>query len=222
MAQNLAPMKRNRFVNSCVSELEQEDRDRILSYRDVPLKSLEDAVRSIIRFVPHVMDYAGTAKRLCRQDTELTIDESAAVYLYTMANTFYERLNAALRAQNPDALKPWFPYLKLFLTAVEKLPSRPATVWRGVAGVIGSGFDEKDEHTWFSPSSCTSKVDVAGMFAGIIGTLFCIKAIYAKDIAKYSANHSEEEYLLMPGTHLRVNGRRVDPNGVSIVDLDEW
>jgi hypothetical protein len=186
--------------------------------------SLEEAVKSIVPFVPHVMINANTAKERCRQNTPLTINESAAIYLYTMLEPecfFYDRLNKACRTGNPYALEPWFPFLKLFITALRKLPSCSTTMWRGVGDITGSDFLEYDVHTWWSVNSCSSRVNVAGIFAGETGTLFCINAIYAKDITAYAANQDEEEFVLMPGTFLRVK-RMDEENGRCIVLLEEW
>ena len=222
MAEKITRIESNRFVNICVSELEQEDRDRVVGYQDLPVTSLEEVVESITEFVPCLRDYVDTAKQFCRHNTELTPNESAAVYLYTMISPFYKKLNEVLRAQNPYAIKPWLAYLQLFFTAVEKIHSCSATVWRGVHGIIDSGFNEGEVHTWFSVNSCTRNVDVAGMFGAEIGTLFCIETIHAKDITMYSANQCEEEVLLLPGIRLRVKGKRSDLNGVPILHLQEW
>jgi hypothetical protein len=222
MAQPMMPIGRNRFGNSVISEFHQTNHNPISGYQDLPLMSLEEAVQSIVPFVPHVMNYADTAKKFCRQNTTLSRNESAAIYLYTMPKPFYENLNKTFRAENPHALKPWFAFLKLLITALSKLPSRPTTVWRGVGGNIGSVFAENDVHTWRSINSCSSYVNVAGMFAGGTGILFCINAIHGKDITAYSVNQSEEEIILMPGTRLRVKSTQSEPNRLSIVHLEEW
>ena len=214
--------RRNRFLNDNLLELHEANRNPISGYRDLPLISLEQAVQTIIPFVPHVLDYANTAKINCRQNTSLTIDESAAIYLYTMPKPFYETLNKTFRALNPHALEPWFAFLKLFITALRKLSSCPTTVWRGVWGNFGSDFAADNVHTWWSVNSCSSCVDAAACFAGETGTLFYIHTIHAKDIAAYSANQSEEEIILMPGTRLRVKSALAVPNGLSIVHLEEW
>ncbi len=73
----------------------------------------------------------------------LTQDESGAIYLYTMQfhdePSLYILLNKSLRAENREQLKPWFPFLKLFVTALHKLPSQNKTVWRGVRDVKDRG-----------------------------------------------------------------------------------
>ena len=57
---------------------------------------------------------------------QLSQDESASIHLYTMEwkereNSLYAVLNRTLRLANRSKLKPWFRYLKLFLTGVFKL-----------------------------------------------------------------------------------------------------
>jgi hypothetical protein len=219
----MTPTKSNRFVNSDISELQQANRTPISGYKAVPVMSLEEAVESIVPFVPHVKNYAVKAKDRCRQNTPLTKDESAAIYLYTMNTPFYPTLNKMLRAENSQALEPWFAFLKLFITAIDKLPSSPTTVWRGVADNIhGSNFDEDDVHTWWSINSCSLKVDVARDFQGPRGTLLCIKTINGKNITEYSALQHDDEVVLMPGTCLRIKSRSLEPSGRSIVHLEEW
>ena len=222
MAQQMTLTARNRFRNKDILELQEINRRPISDYRHVPTMSLEEAVEGIVPFISDVKSCANVAKERCTQNTTLTINESAAIYLYTKYKHIFEKLNKTLRAENPYALEPWFPYLKLFLTAVGKLPSRLTTVWRGVGSNIGRGFERNVVHTWWSMNSCSSYLNVAGIFAGDTGTLFCINALHGKDISAYSAYPQEEEIVLMPGTCLRVKGMLTESNGRSIVHLDEW
>src|SRR5438128_396994 len=107
--------KKNGFVYSGISESQDENYSPIYGYRDLCITSLEDAVKYITLYVPGAEAYASQAKRNCYTgNTELTPDESAAIYLYTMpdAYPFHNQLNDRLRAENRDALKPWFPFLK--------------------------------------------------------------------------------------------------------------
>ena len=77
----------NRFVDASIQELQQVNRNLILGCKDVPLMSLEEAVEAIVEFHSTVADDAKKAKESCRQNTILTINESAAIYLYTMNKT---------------------------------------------------------------------------------------------------------------------------------------
>ena len=62
----------------------------------------------------------------------LTEQEIAAVHFYTQEGPFYPALNAALRDADRAALKPFFPYLKLVITALHKLPRVRDSVYRGI------------------------------------------------------------------------------------------
>ncbi|CAF1281124.1 unnamed protein product [Adineta steineri] len=217
----MAFTRRGRFVDTYTSKRQQYDWNPISGYKDRDVKSLEEAVESIVPFVGNVMGYAAEAKQKCTKNTQLTINESAAIYLYTMDTLFYEKLNEALRYENPPALKPWFDFLKLFFIALAKLPSRSTTVWRGVANIIGSNFGKDHIFTWWNVTSCSSSARLAGIFASQQGTLFCINTSYGKDIAEYSWNKGEEEIILMPGTRLCVKDTTFDVNGFSVVHLKE-
>ena len=218
----MASTRRIRFVDDSIQELQQMNRKSLSGCESLPFMSLEEAVKTIADFQPTVTGDTKKAKELCRKNTILTLDESAAVYLYTMDRPFYQTLNQALRAENPQALGPWSAYLKLLITALRKLPSCSTTMWRGVAGDIGSGFSQNTIHTWDSITSCSSQINVAACFAGQKGILFCINAIHGKDITEYCEFQGESEIILMPGTCLRVKAAAPDINGLSVVHLDEW
>ena len=139
----MALARRIRFVNDSIDDFLQVNSNLISNYQHLPIVSLEQSVKRIVPFVPDVNNLVNRAIELCRKDPQLTINESAAIYLYTMGASFYKTLNSVLRAQNPQALEPWFMFLKLFISALEKLPSLPITVWRGITDNIrGSDFVE--------------------------------------------------------------------------------
>jgi hypothetical protein len=60
----------------------------------------------------------------------LTMDESAAITLYT-SQSIFRHLNRALRTKDLTTIQPWFAYLKIFHTAIQKLPSINKTYCRG-------------------------------------------------------------------------------------------
>jgi hypothetical protein len=217
MAQTTASIRSGRFVSNYNPELQQTDWNPICGYKDRKLKSLEEAVESIAesRLVENIREHAKKA-------TQLTVNESAAIYLYTMDTPLYETLNRVLRFENPPDLIPWFDFLKLFITAVEKLPSHKTTVWRGLAKVKASNFIEGQMFTWWNVNSCSMYVSVAAGFTCDMGVLFCINNIYSKDIRTYSARDEEEEVVLMPGTRLRVKDKTYDVHHVPVVHLEEW
>jgi hypothetical protein len=197
-------MANDRFVNNNLSELEDANRSPIFGYEDLPLLTLEEAVEKIIPPIDRLMDYIATAKKKYnRHSTLLTRDESAAIYLYSMPTPFFTRLNDTLRAENRHELKPWFAFLKLFITALENLPSTRKTVWRGVSGDFSSIFADGDLHIWWSVNSCSMDLKVVERYLANTGTVFAIDAVDAKDISAFSTFPEEQEIILMPGTRLR-------------------
>lgn len=216
-------MAKDRVVNNTFSELEEANHNPIFGYEDSPLLTLEEAVEKIIPLVPHLTDYVSTAKKKYNRHSDLlTRDESAAIYLYTMPTSFYSCLNETLRAKNRHALKKWFDFLKLFITALQKLPSTNGTVWRAVFGKVGSVFDDNNVHIWWSVNSCSIDLRTIQAYLGDNGTLFAIHVIDAKDITAFSAVPDEREVVLMPGTRLRAKCESLDfIDRLSVVHLEE-
>ncbi|CAF1329257.1 unnamed protein product [Adineta ricciae] len=205
MAQQTNNINFNRFINEQVCELRDANHSPIYGYQHLPILTLEQSVEKVLPIVPGLEYYITQAKEHCRKSsTDLTLDQSAAIYLYTMPISFFSKLNEDLRAKDRHALKPWFPFLKLFLTAVEKLSSLQITIWRGVNADATSSFLCDGEEIWWSINSCSKNTDIVGKYIGPKGTLFAISALEAKDISRYSAIPDEEEVILMPGTHLSV------------------
>jgi hypothetical protein len=201
-------MTNNRFVNNTLSELQKANRSSIFGFEHSPVLTLEEAVEKIIPSVSRVMDYVRTAKKKHNRHSDLlTRDESAAVYLYSMPTSFFSRLNDTLRAGNRYALKPWFAFLKLFITALGKLPSTKKVVWRGVYGDVGLVFANDDTNIWWSVNSCSKDLNVIWPFLDEKGTLFAIEAIHGKDISGFSAIPEDQEVVLMPGTYVRARSK---------------
>jgi hypothetical protein len=100
----------------------------IKGYEKEPLLSLEKACEPLLNILDELDENIIIAKKNCRQPADrLTPDESASIHLYTMEwdesnNSLYAVLNRTLRTPERQMLKPWFKYLKLFLTALFKLP----------------------------------------------------------------------------------------------------
>jgi hypothetical protein len=198
----------NRFINNNLPKLQEANHKAIIDYEDLPLLTLEEAVEKIIPFIPDVMDYVTTAKeKYNRHSTLLTRDESAAIYLYTMPTEFFSNLNRALRDPSRQVLKAWLHFLKLLITALKKLPSTKAIIWRGVNYDATSDFIDGEVYTCWYISSCSRNLDIAEKFLSKSGTLFAIDTIDAKDISMFSVVPEEQEVILMPGTRMRVKSR---------------
>ena len=197
-------MENRRFINNILPRLQDADRNLLFDYEPLPLLTLEEATENLSNRVPGVMAYVSTAKQKCRRDLKLlTWDESAAIYLYTMPIQFFSTLNIALRDPNRQSRRPWIPFLKLLITALERLPSTKATIWRGIAYDATSDFVDNSIYTWWSVTSCTTNVNRVQAYLDKSGTLFAIETAHGKDISTLSAVPDECEVVLMPATRVR-------------------
>ncbi|CAF0766295.1 unnamed protein product [Adineta steineri] len=205
MAEETIPTQKNGFVHHKILHLLDTSYSPIYGYQDLSITTLEEAVQAVILYVPNVEAYANQAKEKCKKNTELTLDESAAIYLYTMPTPFHLRLNEKLRAENIDELKPWFGFLKLFITGLGKISSRTITVWRGVVNDISNDFFQDAVQTWWTVNSCSEDPRVIQAYINMndgTGTVFAIETLHGKDVREYSAFPEEKEVILMPGTRL--------------------
>jgi hypothetical protein len=179
----------------------------VYGYRSEKLVSLEKSLELIESQIDQLSHYIKIAKKHCHFPSvhSLTKDQSAAVYIYTMEwgdTTLYRVLNNALRAKNRHGLKTWFPYLKLFDTALNLLPIVTGAVWRGVSLGIGNNFTENQLVTWWSVNSCSSSVNVIETFLGNgnNATLFLIEAVNGKKVSGYTEYEHEDEVILRMGS----------------------
>jgi hypothetical protein len=204
----------------------------VYGYHSQKLVSLEKALEDIVSQVEQLPRYIKVAKQWCHYPSEhgLTHDESAAIYIYTMEwdeTTLYRILNNALRVEDRRELKIWFPYLKLFDTALDKLPIVKENVWRGVPLDIGRTFTKDQRLTWWSVNSCSLSVDVIKKFLKNAknSTLFLIEAKNGKKISSYSNFENEDEIILTIGTELRVKSNSFESSGglhvVHLIEIDD-
>jgi hypothetical protein len=167
----------------------------------------------------------GSEKLASGKYPTMTVDEAAAIYLYTMPGEFYRTLNEALRKENAAQIGSLIKYIKLLLTALYKLPIEKHTLYRGLKFEEKERPDFKKEEVlvWWSFSSSTRLLDVTEQFlkptesepAGPRSN-FIIENVPCVNIEGLSHFPGESERLLLPGTMLKVlsvtaefdNGRR--------------
>jgi hypothetical protein len=191
-----------------------------------PLLPLRQALDPILSKIDRLDEFIIIAKAACHYPSEhgLNREESASIFLYTMdwgEKSLYRVFNAALRITDRSVLEPWYGYLKLFDTALKKLPSRHLTLWRGVTVNIEKNYKEGEELTWWSFSSCSSSLNVIKNFIGHASTLFLIDGENGKDISAYSNFPDEKEVILDLGTRFRVVSGELNLPALNIVHLAE-
>ncbi|CAF0895805.1 unnamed protein product [Adineta steineri] len=204
----------------------------IRGYEKMPLVSLEEAVTPLISILPEIQDYAYVAKQRCESvpPDGLTQDESASIMLYSMEwkphdECLYFTLNAILRTEDRRKLERWFSYLKLILTALEKLPSIRRHVFRGVNLDLSNQYTEGKTFVWWGFSSCTTSIGVLEneQFLDKTGqrTLFSIECDSGKDISRHSYYQSEKEVLLLAARQFIVVGCLHPALGLHMIQLKE-
>jgi hypothetical protein len=115
-------------------------RTPITDFEHTPLVTFEESIKPIAHFFDEIeIKTLMTQRGMTNLPDGLSIDESRSIHLYTMSFdsdlSLSQVLNKALRDEDHQSLKPWYPFLKLFLTGLSELPSEDMTVWCGVRNV---------------------------------------------------------------------------------------
>jgi hypothetical protein len=205
----------------------------IIGYAEEPLLSLVKACAPLTNIIHDLSVYV--QKALDETPTEppdgLTIDESAAIRLYTIEwsrphRSLYSMLNRTLKKADREDLRPYFKYMKLFLTALVKVPCIPSsTIWRGVTKNVSAEFPPGTPVTWWAFSSCTTSLTVleSNMYLGSTGnrTLFSVETINGRSVRAHSHFGTEDEILLLPGTHMIVQSQFSPAPDLHIIHLKQ-
>jgi hypothetical protein len=205
----------------------------VIGYANEPLLPLVKACAPLINIVHDISNYVQFSLNETPEQPPdgLTIDESAAIRLYTMEwegshRSLYSMLNHTLKKGTREELHPYYKYLKLLLTALVKLPCvEPLTVWRGVTKNSSAEFPPGTLVTWWPFSSCTTSLSVleSNTYLGNTGerTLFSVEAINGRIIRDHSFFVTEDEILLLPGTHMIVQSQFSPAPDLHIIHLKQ-
>ncbi|CAF3908817.1 unnamed protein product, partial [Adineta steineri] len=205
----------------------------ILGYTDEPLLPLSKACSPLNEILHNMSFYTQLALDETPEQPPdgLTIDESAAIRLYTIEwdkphRSLYSMLNYHLKNNDHEALLPYFKYIKLFVTALVKLPCiPPLTVWRGVTKNLSGEFPPGAEMTWWAFSSCTTEMTVLenNMYLGNEGdrTLFSVEVMNGRTIKAHSHFVTEDEILLLSGTHMVAQSQLSPADNLYIIHLKQ-
>jgi hypothetical protein len=205
----------------------------IVGYAQEPLLPLTKACAPLTDIIHNISFYVQLALNETPEEPsdKLTIDESAAIRLYTIEwetphRSLYSMLNYTLKNTDRENLRPYFKYLKLFLTALVKLPCvPPLTVWRGVTKDLSVEFPPGTPVTWWAFSSTTTELTVLenNMYLGNSGsrTLFSVEVINGRTIRAHSHFVTEDEILLLPGTHMVVQSQFSPASDLNIIHLKQ-
>ncbi|CAF1202632.1 unnamed protein product [Adineta steineri] len=218
-----------------ISDIVNEPQEMLMpieGYEEMPIVPLEEAVAPLISILPKIQTYIYVAKQRCKSvpPDDLTQDESASIMLYSMEwkphkECLYFALNAALRSEDRRELESWFSYLKLILTALEKIPSTRCHVFRGVNLDLTNQYIQGKRFVWWGFSSCTTSIEILEnqQFLGRTGqrTLFTIECDSGKDISRHSYYQKEKEVLLLPARQFIVVGCLQPAPSLHMIQLKE-
>ncbi|MER7536864.1 ADP-ribosyltransferase domain-containing protein [Streptomyces sp. NPDC097704] len=197
---------------------------------DTPVMDFRKAVEPVTQVLANLDRYVERSSRFAETKVAeagaeggLSADAISALYLYTCESAFYREINAVLRSPDRERLVPYLPYLRLLFSAVAELPAQTRPLWRGVALDLRSQYPLGRTVTWWGVSSCTSEPSVARSFLGSRGrrTLFEVTPARAVGIRRFSAFTGEEEYILTPGTQLKVTEVTTERGGLCTIRLTE-
>lgn len=194
-----------------------------------PLMEFQDAVAPVARTLSGLTGHIDRSREFGKRRADgasgggLSADAIAALHLYTCESAFYREINAVLRSPDRTRVTPYLPYLRLLFSAVSGLPARTEPLWRGVSLDLRAQYPVGRTVTWWGVSSCTSELQVARSFLGSRGkrTLFEVTPARAVGIRSFSAFTGEEEYILAPGTQLKVTDVKSERGGLCTVRLAE-
>ncbi|CAF3989888.1 unnamed protein product [Rotaria sp. Silwood2] len=190
------------------------------------IKSLCECVEPILnlKLVEDLLNKVTYSLEICKNPKDgLTQDQSAALYLYSLQTSFYTKFNGALRDEDRTKLIPFYDYYRLFMSALNKLPSIQDNVWRGVTANLNDQYRPGTIHIWHAASSCSDQVQVTDAFLDKKKhrTLFNIKCYNGKTIKNHSRYPNESETILPPGTCIRVKSQSNPAPNLYIISCEE-
>ncbi|CAF1379547.1 unnamed protein product [Rotaria magnacalcarata] len=203
----------------------------IEGYASKPLVSLEKAVKPLQSIVKRIQLNACMVTSLSENPKDgLTVDESASIVLYTFESvpaedSLYNILNKTLNSENRRELVPWLLYLRLLLTALDRLPSKRCTIFKGVDGDFTKDYPMGKKIIWWGFSSCTSSSDAwqsaPDFNKAKIRTLFVINCHTGRNIKNHSHRNTADDILLLPAREFVVSMTFGVGNGLNQIHLEE-
>ncbi len=151
----------------------------------------------------------------------------SAEFLQGGRGSFYTALNAVLRNQNREMIKPFKHVIWLLMWALKACPPCDDVVFRGVKLDISGDYIVGRTVYWQQFSSCTKNEEILKQdnFLGTSGTRVMFEITptcqRARSISAISVYPGEEEVLFPPNTPFLVEGKMDEGNGLVRVLLRE-
>jgi hypothetical protein len=166
----------------------------------------------------------------------LSDDEIAAINLFTQ-DVLYGALNSALRSEAAEKVRPFWGYIRLLNTALDRLPeSQAGAVFRGIKEPgshcytldgLQKKMREGTPEIWWGFSSTSTNLEAVNSFLG--GARSTAKRVIftvdggsrARDVKRYSSYEAEDELMLPCGTAFEVKTASSPAPNLLLVKLKE-
>ena len=221
---------------SRVTSISDEPKEKFASvqgYQNEPLVSIGEALKPLYSIMPWLENVMPRLRGYIKDLKHgITFDEAASIVLYTdphkgdEGKSFYFILNDLLRNGSHQDLKPWFLYLRLFMTALSKIPLvGKRMIYRGVKRKEIKIPSKGETQIWAAFSSCTATIDVLGTEA-FLGKkdpriLYLIECQSGRNIRDCSMITEEDEILLPINRHFQIISILDAGNDLTLVDMKE-
>ena len=215
-----------RFINGGAASTATGAAALLAELHGIALAPLADAAARGT-FTAHAVQLALQAARAEMAEPDphgLTLDERAAIYLYTLeVSPGYRELNRKLW-HSIAAARDDFNYTKILQTALAKLPVFDGGIWRSINvdfETLRATYGVGSRVAWLSFNSCTVDGDIAQQFLGYgKRTLFMVDRGHdGVNISSYSSFPGESEILLPPAIELEVQAVISPSADLTIVHL---
>jgi len=161
-----------------------------------PTKTLREVILTQGLLGSNCLEWALTQEK----SDILSIEQIAAINMYTVESPFYKVLNKAMRTQESTEIDSFRDFIFYMSQAMDMIHSFSGSVYRGIDCKV-KGYSMNKTIVWPSFSSATKNPKVAIQFlSGSHGTLFLIESLTAKSISKFSSHMQEDEALFMPNS----------------------
>ncbi|CAF1316150.1 unnamed protein product [Adineta steineri] len=118
------------------------------TYLKVPLLSITEAIQQVPNSWTHLSFCPISLPPYITLPSGWTTNDLAAIKVYTSPCRLYDALNEALRTEKINEIRPWFSYLKLFDTAINKIPPVKRRYCRGIRVAPDSSYKIGTVITW--------------------------------------------------------------------------
>jgi hypothetical protein len=135
-------------------------------------------------------------------DTNLEVNQIAAIYIYTAETVFYPQLNQSMRSGTD--WQPFQDYIYYLTETLKQLPPFNGPVYRGIDCQI-PGYEVGKTIVWPAFSSSTKNPLISINFLyNKSGTIFLINGKTPREIRDYSAMKTEDEVLFLPNSTFKI------------------